>query len=95
LENKIFKLFVSIFAVALVSIIYLAIVIPMELYFGHADLTVNGDADIAMRLVAGTFGVIVMWISFSKIEKFTEQILGKTKNNLQKGGGLEENSLQD
>ena len=79
-SSKTFKFFVIIFGVGLFSALYLAVVIPIEWFFGYNDLSINNDADYVMRGFAALISIVVTWALHSKIEFFTEQILGEKRN---------------
>jgi len=70
------------------SVVYLGLVIGVEKIFGETP-------DTVMRAIFGIISFVLMWMFYSNIEKFTEQLLDQNRNDLQRGGGTGKNSLQD
>lgn len=87
-ESREFKILKTLFAIAFMSMMYLVMVIGFQFIDGEKPGTL-------LRMIFGIISFVMMWMAYSKIERFTEEILGQSKKNLQKGGGLEDNSLQD
>ncbi|GEM_PF-6017979 len=88
METLEFKIVKTIFAVAFMSMMYLVMVFGFQIIDGEKP-------DTLMRMIFGIVSFVMMWMAYSKIERFAKEILGQSKKNLEKGGGLEDNSLQD
>ena len=87
-KSREFKIVKTIFAIGFISVIYLGLVIGVEKFVGETP-------DTTMRAIFGIISFVLMWAFYSKIEKFTEQLLDQNRDDLQRGGGIGKNSLQD
>jgi len=88
METLEFKIVKTIFAIAFMSMMYLVMVFGFQIIDGEKP-------DTLKRIIFGIISFVMMWMAYSKIERFAQEILGQSKKNLEKGGGLEDNSLQD
>ena len=88
METLEFKIVKTVFAIAFMSMMYLVMVIGFQIIDGEKP-------DTLKRIIFGIISFVMMWMAYSKIGRFAQEILGQSKKNLEKGGGLEDNSLQD
>jgi len=88
-ETREFKIVKTIFAIGFLSAVYLVLV------FGFQRIGDGENPDTFVRVVFAGISFVVMWASYSKIEKFTEQLLDQNPNDPQRGGTTGKNSLQD
>lgn len=87
-KSREFKIVKTVFAIGFMSMIYLGLVVGFE-------KTVDETPDTTMRAIFGIISFVLMWAFYSKIEKFTEQLLDEKRNDPQRGGAIGKNSPQD